>query len=144
MHTFTHYWFQSDEWPSQLLRFGLVGGSGTLVGLAAVNGVMLASGSFLLANGLAFFAAVTWNYMLNRRLTFERSDRPLLGQWASFAAGSAAGAMVNWMVALPLYYSHPFFEHHYNLAVLIGVAAGAACNFLWARCIAFAPRLDLS
>lgn len=123
----------------QAVRYGLVGLSGLVVALVVLNAVMVLVRAFLLANVVAFVFAATWNFMLNRRLTFPATGRPLPRQWLEFLAGSLAAAALNWAVAGTLYYQSEFFHSHYNAAALIGTAAAAGANFLWARLKVFRP-----
>jgi len=75
-----------DAWL-QLLRFGVVGVSGYVVNLA-VFALALNSGgmSYLLAATVAFLAAVSNNFLWNRRWTFKRDEhhRPVHHQAARF------------------------------------------------------------
>ena len=121
----------------RLVRFGGVGASGLVVGLTVLNLGMLISGRFMLANFAAFIVAVTWNFSLNRRFTFEPTGRWIGRQWAEFVLGSLGGAVVNWSISVSLYTSVDFFRDHYNAAALLGVAASAGGNFLWSRWVVF-------
>ena len=124
----------------QFASFALVGLSGVLVGLGVLNLCMLVAASFPLANGVAFLVAVTWNFWLNRRFTFDPTDKPLPQQWLRFVAVCAGGAVVNWAVSLGLYYGVAFFQQHYNCAALMGVAVASLFNFIAARSCVFNPH----
>lgn len=124
----------------QFLRFALVGLSGMAVGLGTLDLFMMLWHSFPLANVLAFSVAVTWNFLLNRRFTFEAANKPILRQWGEFVVACSGGAILNWAVAMGLYYSFVFFASHYNCAALAGVAAASIVNFLSSRCYVFTDR----
>lgn len=127
----------------QFLTFGLVGLSGLGVSLLIVNIVMACKGNFVLANVLAFFVAVTWNFFLNRRFTFEKNTHkhPAL-QWAMFVGSCAVGTACNWAVSFTLYYNTALFKTHYNLAVICGVAVGYIVNFICAKYVVFTAKDD--
>ena len=127
----------------QFLAFGLVGLSGLGVSLLVVNCIMAYKGNFILANILAFFFAVTWNFFLNRRFTFQTSKHGnLVLQWAMFAVSCALGTACNWAVSFALYYNTTLFAAHYNLAIICGVAVGYIVNFTFAKYAVFKSRND--
>ena len=125
----------------QFVIFGLVGLSGLGVALAIINVVMAWKGNFLLANFLAFFIAVTWNFFLNRRFTFKSHvRRGWIRQWAMFVVSCMLGTICNWAVSFSLYYGIELFYKHHNLAVICGVTVGYLCNFTCAKFAVFKPR----
>ena len=80
----------------QLLKFGLVGGSGYVVNLAVF--ALLAEGAglhHLLAALAAFCVAVSNNFFLNRHWTFRAGDGHAGFQAARFFAVSLVGLGVN-------------------------------------------------
>jgi len=85
-----------DAWL-KLLRFGVVGVSGYVVNLA-VFALALNSGgmSYLLAATVAFLAAVSNNFLWNRRWTFKRDEhhRPVHHQAARFLTVSVVAFLV--------------------------------------------------
>lgn len=115
---------------SQFIRFAAVGLSGLGVGLGAINLAMMAVHSFPAANVVAFLLAGSWNFALNRRFTFAHTNKTLWRQWAQFMASCALGSLLNWAVSMGLYYGLEVFQRHYNLAAVLGVAAGCLANFL--------------
>lgn len=121
----------------QFIKFGLVGLSGIVVGLSIINLFMLLWHNFPLANIIAFFVAVTWNFILNRKFTFEKVEKPFPRQWGEFVISCLYGTIVNWMISMGLYYSLPFFYKHYNLAAIIGVSVGAFFNFMASKMYVF-------
>ena len=122
----------------QFVACGLVGLSGVGVGLGMINLVMRLHPNFVLANVAAFFVAVTWNFLLNRRFTFRNAnDKPIGVQWMLFVVSSLFGTAVNWAVSFTLYFRFAFFEQYYNLPALCGVAVGYTVNFILAKLIVF-------
>jgi dolichol-phosphate mannosyltransferase len=112
----------------QLLKFGLVGGSGYLINLAVFA---------LLANGLgvhhvlaavgAFCVAVTNNFILNRYWTFGPGEGPAHFQAARFFAVSLASLGLNIAVLELLISNHMTGE---LTAQAIAVAVAMPFNFL--------------
>ena len=93
---------------------------------------------FEAANIVSFFAAVTVNFALNRRITFpEARRRAWFRQYVLFVGGSAAGGALNWLTAVTLFHASGFFKENYLLACLAGVAVGVVANFLAARFLVF-------
>lgn len=124
----------------EFISFGLVGLSGVGIGLAVMNAVMRLYPKFVVANVAAFFIAVTWNFLLNRRFTFcDSNHRSFFVLWSMFAGSSLVGAASNWAVSFSLYFNVEFFKQHYNLPAICGVAAGCIANFLLAKLIVFRP-----
>lgn len=122
---------------SQLIRFGFVGATGLVIGLAVLNASMLVVRAFLLANMIAFVFAASWNFLLNRFVTFPPTDRPIWRQWLEYLMASLSTACLNWVVAVTLYHQLAFFHTHYNAAALVGTAVAAGANFLLARIVVF-------
>ena len=99
---------------------------------------MACKGGFVVANVLAFFVAVTWNFFLNRRFTFKKDAHNHLSlQWIMFAGSCALGTACNWAVSFSLYYNVTLFKTHYNLAIICGVAVGYLVNFTCAKYAVF-------
>lgn len=88
---------------------------------------------------MAIVVAMTWNFRLNRRLTFSfiRSGN-LIRQYLRFAAACSVGAVVNWSLAVGLVKIVPFFFQHVLTAAVLGIAAGTFPNFFMSRHWAFA------
>lgn len=84
----------------QFILFGLIGASGVIVDFAVVFicrewfGLDVRIGIFP-----AFIFAVTWNYELNRRITFKREGKhiPWLRSYMSFVLICLAGLLVRWL-----------------------------------------------
>jgi putative flippase GtrA len=118
------------------VRFGAVGASGCAVGLAVLNVVMLTVGYFLLAKLCSFLCAVSWNFTLDRKWTFE-SDGDWRRQFIGFVTASSGAAFINWIVSCSLYFGTDFFNTYYNLAALSGVAVAGGFNFLSCKTLVF-------
>ena len=113
--------------PARFFLFAAVGVTGLGVHLAVLYAVFNAGGgNFLLAQGLATWAAMTSNFFLNNNFTY--ADQALRGAriWrglASFYAACGIGAFINIALAEWLYWQ----DFHYWAAG----AAGALIASLW-------------
>ena len=119
--------------PVRLLSFGIVGASGLLVDTAVYLGLQWAGTGHLFARFLSFWPAATWNWRLNRTMTFH--DRPPaapLAQWTRFAFSSLLGLTTNVGSYAILTSFVGFFSRHQLLAFFAGVAIGCTANFVTA------------
>jgi putative flippase GtrA len=117
----------------QLLKFGLVGGSGYLVNLAVFA---LLAGSFglhhLTAAIGAFAVAVTNNFLWNRHWTFGPGDGPMHFQAARFFTVSLASLGLNLAVLqLLLAYSSLGELPAQAIAVAVAMPFNFVGNRLW-------------
>ena len=125
---------------SRLLAFGLVGGSGFVVDSAFYFGLQWLGASHLLARFLSFWPAVSWNWWLNRVVTFrDRPAMPRTGQWGRFAATSLTGLAVNFGSYWALTSWVPLFARERFLALALGVAIGSLVNFAAANRFVYRP-----
>jgi len=87
--------------------------------------------SLAVSRALAIWLAMTWNFWLNRRLTFSYArSGSLVRQYFLFALACSVGAITNWTVTLLLSAGSGFFAEHRLLAAAVGVAAGASLNYV--------------
>jgi putative flippase GtrA len=120
----------------QIWRFGLVGVVGYVVNAGLVESLVLSMGP-VWAQALAFPAAVSVTWALNRRFTFGASRHRMHHEWLRYVFANLFGWVANngvylWMVfSLPLAYQHP------ALAVAGGSLAGMVLNFSSSRLIVF-------
>jgi len=122
-------------WLSYLAQFYFVGFTGMVVDLTIYSFLLLltAGSSFglYLSRAAAIMSAMTWNFWVNRRLTFSysRSCNPIK-QYLRFVATCSVGAAINWSVAVGLVKFIPIFSKHVLIAAVFGIAAGALSNFV--------------
>jgi dolichol-phosphate mannosyltransferase len=114
--------------PPRFVLFAMVGSLGLLVHLAVLNAVALADTSFVIAQAVATFVAMIFNFILNNHVTYR--DRRLTG--ASWFAGLALfivtcsfGAIANLSVASLAQQEIGYW----NLSGLIGAVMGAVFNY---------------
>jgi putative flippase GtrA len=126
---------QPANWV-QLLKFGLVGGSGYLINLAVFAVLAGSLGIYHSVAAIGAFAvAVTNNFLWNRHWTFGSSDGPAGFQAARFFAVSLASLALNLVVLEALVASGSVNE---LAAQAIAVAVAMPFNFLGNRLWTFA------
>jgi len=139
-----------DRWPvpARLVMFCMVGATGMIVDLGTVAAVMSGLGLWFGWARIAGFAtAVTWNFLLDDRITFatrqneaNRHTRPV--RYLLFVATCSVGMVLNWFVSTGLYEGFAFFREHFLLAAAAGVVAGTASNFSGAMWVVFRRKDD--
>jgi dolichol-phosphate mannosyltransferase len=125
------------------LQFIAVGATGMVVDLSSFS-LLLNLLSFNAARAVAIWLAMTWNFWLNRRLTFSyaRARHPL-PQYALFCVSCLIGAAANWGVSVALYRNLDFFSVHRTLSAICGILAGTAFNFLLSDRLVFRKAADV-
>jgi putative flippase GtrA len=118
----------------------MVGASGMGVDLLVCALLLQAGVALLVARAIAILIAMSWNFALNRRLSFSvsRFERPIIEQYFLWLASSGIGAATSWSVAVSLTSFTAFFARHVFIAATLGIAAGSLINFILARYWVFA------
>ena len=132
------------RWPrfAELVLFCGVGASGVVVDYAVfVPLIHFAAMDPRLAAVCSFLVAVSWNYALNRRYTFQDASQTAMPRsYALFVAVCAVGiaARVGVMHLLMRYagWDRPPAVYLTNF---VGIVAATAINFLGAKLLAFRP-----
>ena len=126
----------------QFARFGTVGVAGAVVDITTVYAAMAALGLYL-SGLLAYFAAVTTTWALNRAWTFAgRGGGGLLRQWLLFVAANGVGFVLNRGPFFVLVTLLPVCAQYPVVAILAGVGAGMFANFNLSRSVVFrAPHV---
>jgi putative flippase GtrA len=125
------------------LLFAMVGMSGACVDLASFA-LLQRMAPLALARGLAIWLAMTWNFALNRRVTFADARGERIGrQYLMFCAACGAGAAVNWSVTVALCAGSHMFAVRPAAAAIVGIGAGTVLKYFASRHIVFRsePRL---
>lgn len=133
---------------SKFLRFGVVGGLGMPVNLAALAVAKEWLGLHdLLAWFFGFLAAVTFTWWGNRTFTFHEHKSTghsgILAEWARFFLTNSFGAAANWVVyALLLWWvPWPLGLMRESLraypALCVGVLVGLIFNFTLSKKLVF-------
>ena len=131
--------------PYQFLKFGTVGLSGLIVDTAVLMAfVELAHFDPRIGAIIAFFSAVTSNYLLNRVWTFDAQGITRIStSFAWFVGVCLAGLCVRLGV---MHLLIEFFKmgagHRYVFASILGILAATAFNFMGSKCLAFSVGLN--
>ena len=129
------YTFKFGGW-SQLVQFLTVGGLGTVVNLVLLTVFLHLGMSARPAVALAIVLSMFFNYVLNRRFSFNVSHREgWLRQLIGFMSACSVGALINYVVTLALI--GDAFGWPPQLAALVGIAAATAFNFIASRYLVF-------
>jgi dolichol-phosphate mannosyltransferase len=122
---------------SRLAQFVGVGASGMVVDLTTYAG-LLAWLPLSLAGGLAIWIAMTWNFLLNRWITFSYARDESAGQqYVRFCLSCLTGAIVNGVTRVGLAHTVDWFALHPVIAAAVGVVAGTGFNFVLSHRWAF-------
>jgi len=115
---------------AEFFQFAAVGSSGFIVDLAVYLVLQMMGTSHTVARAISFWPAVTWNWMLNRTITFSHREKTKkTAQWGAFVSSSLLGFTVNYGTYYTLTEYVPFFAEHMILALIIGVLMGMGFNF---------------
>lgn len=120
--------------PSRAVRFLeylAVGATGAVLDVA-VTASLLASVHYLLANGAGFLLANTWNFLLNRRITFGDQDGTARRQYPAYLAWHSTTFLVRAAVIVALVESVSVSP---LVASVVGIGAASIANFLGAELI---------
>jgi len=134
------YQYRYPAW-AEFIQFGMVGSTGVVVDLAIYLTLQSLFGiDHRVARAYSFIAAASWNWALNRLITFTyRQKMSKLIQLPAFLVTSSMGFSVNWGSYTVLTGYVPFFNAHRIIALLIGVLLGMGLNFMAARAFVFRP-----
>ena len=123
------YLYKFKGW-AEFVHFGAVGASGFVIDLAFYYLFQAVGANHILARGLSFWPAVSWNWALNRKTTFgDRARRPKMRQWFEFVISSLVGFSFNWGIYVMLTTTITFFDQYRLLALVAGVASASLFNF---------------
>ena len=140
---------------SRLIQFCAVGLSGMIVDLtlyalfqaafrdtalkSATVPVIGGSGDLALAGLLAVWMAMTWNFLINRRVTFNdaRRNSSIVRQYLTYATGNALAIGVSLVIRLWLPTQVAFFNDHKLAAAVVGIVLATGISFSMARYFVF-------
>ena len=126
---------------ARLASFAGVGATGFALDVACYLGLQWLGLDHRIARALAFWPAATWNWFLNRKVTFRgRTADRHVRQWARFVAGSLVGLTANaGSYALLTTYVGYFIDRRWG-ALLLGVALGGLVNYVLATRYVYRPQ----
>ncbi len=140
---------------SRLIQFCVVGASGMFVDLscyAVFQALFSATGWFTgktlpfvggslglaVSGALAILIAMSWNFSLNRRLTFSYARTgSLVRQYLTYALSNALGNLLSLTVRLALPRYSAFFNHHKLAAAVVGIVLATGISFSLSRWFVF-------
>jgi dolichol-phosphate mannosyltransferase len=139
---------------SRLVQFCAVGASGMVVDLTlyallqwlfarfwslpAGPGASGFSWPLAAAGALSILTAMIWNFMLNRRLTFNDARAGSIPkQFLTYALGNALGIAVSLSLRLALPHYVGFFGRHKLAAAVVGIVAATGISFSMSRWVVF-------
>jgi dolichol-phosphate mannosyltransferase len=142
---------------SRLLQFCCVGASGMVVDLSfyalfqwlfrgsALAGLKapIVGGplDLAVAGALAIGIALTWNFLINRRLTFSDARAgSILKQFFVYALSNALGITLSLSLRLLLPRYVGFFHDHKLMAAVVGIVTATGVTFTMARWLVFNPQ----
>ena len=143
---------------SRLIQFCFVGASGMVVDLTfyALFQAIFARTSLLagmeaplvggplalaVAAVLAIAIALTWNFTINRRLTFNDARLGSIGrQYLRYVLSNLMGIGVSLTLRLLLPSNFGFFRRHRLAAAVVGIVAATGISFSMARWFVFGQR----
>jgi dolichol-phosphate mannosyltransferase len=143
---------------SRLLQFCFVGASGMVVDLtfyalfqAILNQTSVFDGmqaplvggplALAVAAVLAISIALTWNFTINRRLTFNDTRRGSIGrQYLRYVLSNLLGIGVSLTLRLLLPNTFGFFRRHRLAAAVVGIVTATGISFSMARWFVFRHR----
>ena len=138
-HLFRLYAFRFPE-LLMFCSFGAVGVSGMIVDLAGFRWLIPLTG-LAAGRAIAIWLAMTWNFEINRRVTFRKLPRSRWHrQYFGFCASCFFGAAVSWTTALGLMQMSRFFYARPVVAAILASAVAAFVNFSICRRWVFAGR----
>lgn len=127
-------------WFSKPIQFAVIGGSGAAVDLTSMH-LLLAWLPLGPARALAIWFAMTWNFLLNRRLTFAYARRHAIGrQYLLFCLSCLFGAVINWTTSLALL---GVLDRSPSEAAAAGIVLGAVLNYFLCWMVAFGREQQL-
>ncbi len=139
---------------SRLIQFCVVGFSGMIVdlttyavGMAALEHTALRGyttpmfgGPLYVASAraIAILVAVTWNFALNRRLTFnDARGGSILRQYGRYLLGNALAVPLSFTMGVVLPAKFAFFGRHKLVAAVLGIVAATGVSFSMSRWVVF-------
>jgi dolichol-phosphate mannosyltransferase len=147
---------------SRLVQFCIVGFSGMFIDLTSYAGfqaifgrttlslytvpVLKSSADLAVAGFLAIWLAITWNFLLNRRLTFNdaRRNSTLLRQYGTYILSNAVALCVSFALRLWLPAHFDFFDQHKLVAAFVGIVIATGISFNMTRYFVFKSHSRVS
>lgn len=131
-HLIRLYDFRYPEF-SRFVRFGAVGATGLVVDLLCFRMLIPAFG-FAVSRAFAIWIAMSWNYAINRRITFaDSSQEASPKEYLGFCTSCLLGAGLSWSASMAMVQSSGLMADYPAAAALVGTMAGAVVNYALCR-----------
>ena len=130
-----------DRWFG-LVRFGLVGVLGFVVDTGVVDALRLMHGNLYVDQAIAYLAAATFTWWLNRHFTFKIKISPTWKEWGKYLIANLSGGVANYLVFVVTTMLSSFIYHHAILAIALGSLAGLVFNFIFSSLFVFKHKED--
>lgn len=119
---------------SYFFQFCIVGSTGMIVDLFMYSFLLVVEVPLPLARALSIWVAMTWNFWLNRRLTFSYSRKgKILQQYIKFFSTCVLGAIISWSIGVFIPQKADMFADYILPAAVAGICAGTLLNFFLSR-----------
>ncbi len=126
---------------AEFIHFGAVGASGFVIDVSCYYLLQWFGVPHQVARGISFWPAVSWNWAINRRMTFgERERRPRGKQWAEFVIASLIGFSLNWGIYVFLTTYIEFFDQWRLIAFVLGIGVASISNFTLSTFFVFSEK----
>ena len=115
---------------SRLVTFSCIGLSGFIIDATTLLALSSTGLDHRVARTVAFAAATTWTWALNRGFTF--ADRPAtapLAQWLRFSTASVLAGSVNIGTYIAMTSTIAWLDNHRLIALAIGVGMATGIKF---------------
>ena len=125
----------------EFMHYIAVGGSGFVVDISFYYLLQWLGVEHRIARAVAFWPAATWNWALNRRLTFgDRRRRPRRRQWLEYSVTSLLGFAISWGLYTSLTTWLPWFDSRRFAAVILGITVASIFNFTVSSAVVFSEK----
>ena len=117
---------------SRFVQFCFVGASGMCIDLSTYYALLQVGYiPYQVSSALAILVAMTWNFWLNRRLTFNYSrTENRFAQYVKFVSACSFGNTISWLISIGLPHFNIFFSQHLLMAKFFGIIVGTMSNFM--------------
>ncbi|MEQ9409690.1 MAG: glycosyltransferase family 2 protein [Fuerstiella sp.] len=124
----------------RIAAFGAVGASGLMLDVFSFQWLIPIAG-LAVGRAMAIWMAMSWNFELNRRITFsETTGAGVPAQYLRYCASCLVGAALSWSTSLTLIRSSEILQRHTSLVVVAGAGVAAVVNYMLCRVWVFRRR----
>ena len=121
----------------RFVRFAVVGALGFVVDSATLYAGLALGLTLYSGRIVSYLVAATFNWYLNRRVTFVSTDHRYVREWARYLLANAVGGGVNLGVYALLVATLPLVARMPVLGVAAGSVAGLVFNFVLSWAVVF-------